>query len=358
MARLTRYLFTLFFRDTLALFGVAAFILYLVQCLRLFDLVADKGQSLLTLLGQAALAMPGMVMAFLYVCVGIGIGRALRNLQSRNELQIIHVGGLVPALWRAVALYLATGAALVLILAHVVDPLSMRLATNWTAGIAADLVSRALIPHKFVDVAPGVSIVIDSRDSQGNITGFFADDHRQAESRRTYFAKSAVITHDAEGYALRLTEGAVQYMPPNRQLAQVSFERYDLALDRLAGTPGEPASGPVTSVDLVRQAIASGTWSEDLGKRLIRRTAEGVRLIAVGLLVAAVAGFPSGRRGREVPIEIVVFGAAFLERIVSSYLPGSGWLQVGTGSMLLAAIAAAILIIRLGRGRIVREAQA
>ena len=98
MARLSRYLLRLFSIEAMALFAVAAFLLFLIQCLRLFDLVSSRGQSLLTLLGQAALGMPSLGIVFLYVCLAIGLGRALRALQDRSELQIIHVSSLVLAL--------------------------------------------------------------------------------------------------------------------------------------------------------------------------------------------------------------------------------------------------------------------
>src|SRR3954454_6331956 len=77
MSRLSRYLLRLFTSEAMALFAVAAFLLFLIQCLRLFDVVADKGQSLLTLIGQALLGMPSLGIVFLYVCLGIGLGRAL-----------------------------------------------------------------------------------------------------------------------------------------------------------------------------------------------------------------------------------------------------------------------------------------
>ena len=60
MARLSRYLLRLFWSEAMALFAVAAFLLFLIQCLRLFDLVSDKGQNVLTLIGQALLTMPGL----------------------------------------------------------------------------------------------------------------------------------------------------------------------------------------------------------------------------------------------------------------------------------------------------------
>ncbi len=156
MARLSRYLLRLFSSEAAALFAVAAFLLFLIQCLRLFDVVSTRGQSLITLLGQAVLGMPSLGIVFLYVCLGIGLGRALRNLQDRSELQIIHVSDLVPSLLRAIGVYATGGMAILLVLAHIVDPVSIRSTNIWSASIAADLVSRSMIPHRFTSLGGGV----------------------------------------------------------------------------------------------------------------------------------------------------------------------------------------------------------
>src|ERR1041384_1794153 len=46
MKRLTRYLARMFVTDALILFGVVCFLLWLVNCLRSFDVVSVKGQSI------------------------------------------------------------------------------------------------------------------------------------------------------------------------------------------------------------------------------------------------------------------------------------------------------------------------
>ena len=348
MARLTRYLLKLFWSEAMALFAVAAFLLFLIQCLRLFDVVSDKGQNLLTLVGQALLGMPALAMVFLYVCIGIGLGRALRNLQGSSELGVIHSNGLLSALLRAIGLFTLLGAGLLLLLAHVVDPLSVRASNQWSASIAADLVSRSMIPHKFTELQEGVSTVIGGRDLGGNITDFFADDTRDPAQRRTYFASSAIIVHDEQGYVLRMHDGAVQYITDDKRFSQISFQSYDLALDALAGSVSsfDPlASTP--SFDLVRDGVFSGQWSDDVIKTLWKRSAEGLRVLAMCLFVAALSAFPTGRRrGFELPIEIAVLGAAFIERAITSYLPGTG-LMVASGSVVVALLGALLLATRL-----------
>lgn len=358
MARLSRYLLKLFSFEALTLFGVAAILLFLVQCLRLFDVVSSKGQNLLTLIGQALLGMPSLGIVFLYVCLGIGLGRSLRNLQASSELAIIHASGLVPALFRAIGLYGLAGAAILLALAHVVDPLSQRSMSDWTAEIAADLVSRSMIPHKFVDIVPGVSMVIGARDAEGNIRDFFADDHRSA-ARRTYFADEAVITRDDQGFVLRLNGGAVQYINAGGQFSEIAFDRYDLALDRLTGaSTGGDNTGQRSSLELVSMALAEGQWSRATLNTLYKRSGEGLRAFAIVLFAGALAAFPTGKRRRfEIPIEIIVLGAAFLERAVSAYVPASGWLQLGPGAILLIALALVILSFRLKLLRPVRRRQ-
>ena len=124
---------------------------------------------MLTLLGQATLAMTSMGIVVLYVCLGIGMGRALRSLQDRAELQVIHVSMLAGSLMRAVLIFGTAGGALLLVLTHFIDPLSARATNNWSASIAADLVSRSMVPHRFTEVVDGVSFIIGSRDAEGQI---------------------------------------------------------------------------------------------------------------------------------------------------------------------------------------------
>ncbi|MBN9347181.1 MAG: LptF/LptG family permease, partial [Devosia sp.] len=282
MARLSRYLLRLFSVEAMALFAVAAFLLFLIQCLRLFDLVSTRGQSVLTLLGQAALGMPSLGIVFLYVCLAIGLGRAQRGLQDRSELQIIHVSALVPALVRSVVVYALGGTVAVLFLAHIVDPASVRTTDDWSESIAADLVSRSMIPHRFTEIVGGVSMIIGSRDSQGQITDFFADDRRNPQSRRTYFAKSALITRDDQGFILRLSDGALQQFSDTKRLSEVSFARYDLALDELTGEA--EATDPLartSSIDIVGKALSGAGLDRAETRALVRRTVEGVRVFAL-----------------------------------------------------------------------------
>jgi lipopolysaccharide export system permease protein len=348
MTRLSAYLVRLFASDAAALFAVALFLLFLIQCLRMFDVVAVKGQDLLTLAGQALLIMPTMAVVFLYISAAIGLGRGLRALQASQELHIIHVSRRAPALLGAVLVFIAGGMAVVLVLSNFVKPATQGAYNDWSASVAADVVGRALTSHRFTEVVPGVTIAIGERGADGELREFFADDRRDPETRRTYVAASALVASDEEGYVLQLRDGAIQYMTDEMQFSAVSFQRYDLAMDRLTGEIGSRnRTAETDTVALVAEALAKGDWKGSVRRELGERMGEGIRLAALCLFVAALMMFPHSRRaGREVPIEIVVLVVAFIERgVSSSYQPD--WLPAPViASFALIALSVLVLLLR------------
>jgi lipopolysaccharide export system permease protein len=349
MTRLAAYLVRLFSIDALALFGVASLLLFLAQCLRAFDVVTVKGQDFLTLIGQSMLTMPTLAIAFAHVCLGIGLARGLRALQMSQELHIIHSSRRIRALFGAIASFTGIGLLLVLLLAHIFEPMTRRHFNAWSASIAADLVSRTLTPNRFVEVTPGVTLVIGARGTGGEIGRFFADDRRSAGMRRTYIAESATVASDKDGYVLQLHDGAIQYMTSDYQFSEISFARYDLAVDRLAA-PTDAGTGTdgKTTIQLVAEILESGRLSSDIEFQIGERTSQGFRVLALCLLVAAIAAFPSGNRGgTEVPIEVVVLGAAFLERAVTANYSFNAPLLPPSGTVLLAAFAVVVLALRM-----------
>jgi lipopolysaccharide export system permease protein len=346
MTRLAAYLVRMFSADALALFGVASLLLFLAQCLRSFDVVSVKGQDLLTLFGQAFLIMPTLAVAFAHVCIGIGLARGLRALQLSQELHIIHSSRRMPALFGAIATYAAGGAVLVLLLTNFIEPTTKRFYNGWVASVAADLVSRTLTPHRFVEVTSGVTLVIGTRGENGQLGSFFADDRRSPGARRTYIAESASVAADDKGYVLQLNNGAIQYMSKDSQFSEISFTRYDLAVERLTGAFDNAAGlDGLNSIDLIQRAIASGGTDYEVMRNLGLRFGEGLRVLAICLMVAVFSAFPHGRRGTfEIPIEIVVIMAAFAERAFTAnymfatpLLPFSGPVLIAGASLLFLA---------------------
>lgn len=343
MTRLSGYLVKLFSAEALSFFLVAAFLVYITQTLRLFDLVTAKGQDVLTLLGQSALTTPPLGLSIIYICMGIGLVRALRALQASRELHTIHASGRTRAIVQAVFVFILGGVIAVSLIAHWGDPWSKKAYTQWSEQVTADLVGRALSPHRFSEVAPGLVVVIGGRERDGTITDFFAHDTRDADAARTYVADSAVIVFREDGYNVRLRNGAVQYLRDGDSFTEVGFSQYEIGLDRLATGNRERAeldqrSTPEIIAGLEGDGEDGAAWRE-----LHERFAETVRLIGLCLVSAALTGYPHGRRGNgRLPLEVVILALGLGDRAAGSIARdalGAEWIYAGAIGLLAIAMA-------------------
>lgn len=345
MKKLTAYLARLFVVDAIILFGVVCFLLWLVNCLRSFDVISVKGQSIFTLAVQALLTMPPLAISFFYICIGIGLTRALQALQNNRELHIIHTSHGLKSLWGATMIVIGAGVVGVLLLSNFVEPAANRRLNLLNASVAADLVSSSLRPGRFTQITPGVVLLIGSRGTDGEIREFFADDRRDPELRQTYIAETARVAAYGEDYVLELRNGTLQYAAADGRFSQIAFARYDVSVERLSQAAGW--SDPIYETDtvtLLAQAWATGDWNQPMLLLVANRMAEGLRVIGIAIMVLAMLGFPNGKRTRfAVPMEAVVMLIAFGERGISAYSP----IGTSTGALLLIVVAGIALLLRI-----------
>lgn len=346
MSRLSLYLSRQYVAQGMALFSAVIFLVWITQALRLFDLVTDKGQSLLTLLGQSVLTTPPLSRAMLHICIGIGIVRTLEALQSSHELHTIHATQRMSALWSSILFTSASLALVIGLLAHWIEPLSYRSYGDWTEQVAADLVGRALEPHQFREVTPGFVVQIEGRMPDGTITGFFADDSRGKDNRRTYEARRATINSDEHGLYLALEDGRIQHQAVDLSFTEIKFAEYQLGLESITQeTPHRSVIDETTTFEFY------GITQErelSLAERQVieRRWMEMALGLAVGLFAVALAGFPRGRnKGPFIPFEVTIIAVAFTGRIVSDQIHVLGIAGL-SGVIFMAGLAVVILAAR------------
>lgn len=349
MNRLSLYLFRLLFRDTLALFGVMLVLMFLVQCLKVFDVVAVQGQDLWTLMGEALLGITPVAIVIGYVCMGIGLVRGLAALQATHELHIIHANRQLGSLFGGIAAFAGAGALALLILSNFIAPWASQRLDDWAASIAADIVGRTLTPHRFSQVVPGVTVAVGGREGTGHITDFFADDNRDPEVRRTYLAKEAVVASDGNGYVLEMQNGALQYLSRGGDFSEVSFKSYHIGLDTLtAASTIHDQWRDSNSSELVAAAVKAGTWDAETIRRLAERFADGLRVVGMCLLMTGIAGFPHARRGRNwIPYELLPLLIAYADNTIASYVSGPPGVSILAGSFVAIAAGLALLGFRL-----------
>jgi len=323
--RLSRYLQSQFFAQALTIFAAGGALIWLMQLLRLFDLVSAKGQNFLTLMGQSGLTTPTFARSILYVCFAIGLVRGLRALQSSRELHTIHAGQRTDALWKAIISFTLAGAAIVTLVTNYIEPHSRRISADWSAEIAADVVGRALVPGRFTEIEDGLVFSISARRRDGTLVDFFFDDTTN-ETRRTYFAETASVFQDETGYQLILNNGAIQYESAERQgLSQIRFAQYHISLASLIDAASRATSAAQTdSFGLMAKVLEGSATGEEI-KMLNERFADTLRALAICALAAAFCAYPDGGRGRRrMPMELVILLVAFAEQAVSAFSGGGG----------------------------------
>ncbi|SDG63687.1 LptF/LptG family permease [Pelagibacterium luteolum] len=348
MDRLSLYLQRQFFAQALTIFAAGGALIWLMQLLRLFDLVSSKGQNFLTLMGQSALTTPTFARSILYVCLAIGLARGLRALQASRELHTIHAAQRVSSLWKAIIAFSIVGAAAVTLVTNWIEPQSRRIAADWSAEIAADVVGRALVPGRFTEIEDGLVFSISARQRDGTLVDFFFDDST-TETRRTYFAQTASVFQDETGYQLILNDGAIQYEGANRSgLSQIRFAQYHISLASLLDAASVSRSlEQADSFELLARVFAGEAEDRDI-RALHERFADTLRTLAMCALAAAMCAFPDGSRGRRrVPVELVILLVAFGEQAVSAF-SGGGAAHYLSSSVLI-VIALAVLLARLRR---------
>ncbi len=339
MDRLSRYLQTQFFAQALTIFAAGGALIWLMQLLRLFDLVSSKGQNFFTLMGQSALTTPTFARSILYVCLAIGMARALNALQSSRELHTIHAAQRTSSLWSAIGSFTLLSGLAVTLVTNWVEPHSQRISANWSAEIAADVVGRALVPGRFTEIEAGLVFSISARERDGTLRDFFFDDTTN-DTRRTYFAETASVFQDENGYQLILNNGAIQYESAERLgMSQIEFGQYHISLSSLIdAATARQGDAQIDSFTLLTR-IAAGEAQPSTISLLHERFADTLRTFAMCAIAAIMCAYPSGARNRRrFPVELTILLVAFCEQAISAF-SGGGARHYITSVVILAVCA-------------------
>jgi len=343
MDRLTAYIARQFTAQALTIFLAGGVLIWLMQLLRLFDIVSAQGQNIFTLMGQSALTTPTYARSILYVCLAIGLVRGLRSLQQSRELHTIHAARRTDALWKAIAIFTLAGMLAVAAIAHWIEPRSRALSSEWSAQIAADVVGRALTPGRFSEVTSGLVATARGRNPDGSLAGFFLDDS-SSPTRRTYFAETARVLEDENGYQLILNNGAIQYEDEEREaLSQIAFAQYHISVESLIDAASPQGGIEQLDTPALLAALEEGTLSarqqQPAWDLFHSRMADILRALTFSVLAASIMAFPHGRRsGRGVPMELTILIVAFGEQALTAFIGTGAYNYVAPSLLLVASI--------------------
>ncbi len=371
MARLDRYVLS----QMLTLFGFFALVLagvyWINRAVILFDRLISNGHSAAVFLELSLLGLPNVIRLVLPVASFAAAVYVINRMRGESELVILQSAGVSPLRTaRPVFVFGAVAMVLTLALSHVISPVSKARLGDRTADLARDVTAGLLTPGQFLHPAAGVTLFITGVTAEGELSGLFLSDRRDAGGETTYIAERAILLDRAEGPSLVMFDGLAQTLDANRRLGTTRFE--DFAFDISALVPDAGAKRrdleEISTIEIAtapdRVAAETRKSARRIAIELGERTIQGIQsLLApyLGVAVMLTAGFSRFSAWRQILgaiVAIILYDLAdnlVFDMVLAGRLPPQA---IVLPSALLFVLATLILLVagRPARLRRVRRA--
>jgi lipopolysaccharide export system permease protein len=211
LARFDRYLLS----QLLALFGFFSLVLVLVywinRAVGLFDQLIGDGQSALVFLEISLLTLPNVIRIVLPVSAFAATIYVTNRLTQDGELVVMQATGFSAfRLARPVLYFGLCVMTMILMLSHVIVPVSRTMMTERTAEIGANVTAKLLVDGQFMHPTDGITLYIRDITERGELKDVFLSDERAASAQTTYTARSALLVRSEDGPKLVMFDGMSQ----------------------------------------------------------------------------------------------------------------------------------------------------
>ena len=240
MNRLTRYIFrqcagaTLFV--TLGLTSAS----WLIQSLKLVDLVVNRGVGIGLFFELAILSLPQMLALTLPIGCFCGVLFSYNKMISDSELIVMRACGLSQSLLAKPALILGgAGVAAMLAMSAYFLPASKNAFKDLEFQIHNQIASVLLQEGTFNVVSDTLTIYVRARDAAGRLEGLLIQDSRDKTKPVTLTAEQGLIIQIDNTPRVLMLNGTRQIWDPVKQQQDVlTFDRYSLDLNQFRDAPG------------------------------------------------------------------------------------------------------------------------
>lgn len=246
MSGLTRYVLRQTLMLTLAFTLVFSAAVWLVQSLRLIDLIVNRGLSLGIFLKLAVLILPRFIEIVLPIAIFLAVLFSYNRLISESELIVMRASGLSQMTLARPALILAAGGMLTMLaLSTYLLPAAFREFKDLQFEIRGRFASALIQEGVFNTISDRFSVYIRTRDRRGELGGILIHDMRDPRKPVTLLAERGALVDGPDGPRVLMVNGSrQQYELDTGKLAVLSFDRYtvDLANNKEASAarPREP----------------------------------------------------------------------------------------------------------------------
>jgi len=289
MGRFDRYMLSQLFM----LFGVFALILvsihWINRAVALFDQLITSGQSALVFLEFTTLSLPSMVKTTLPLAGFTAVLWVVNRMHNESEFVVVQATGFSP--WRLARPVLWFGlllCAFVLVLSHILTPISQYRLKERQVEISQDMTRQFLRAGVFVHAGSGVTFFVDEISPNGALRDVMLSDTRDPNAQATYTATQAMLTREGDKTLLVLLDGLAQfYDEETGRLSTTGFDSFVHDVTELTSGTDQvsPRMRDYSSIRLVR-APPPGTFDPmELRALIHKRTAEAMFALT-GTLIA------------------------------------------------------------------------
>lgn len=231
MARIDRYMLSQF----MVFFGFFSLVLILVYWINravvLFDQLIADGQSATVFLEFTALSLPNIIRIVLPLAAFAASLYVTNRMTAESELIVVQATGYSAFRLARPALYfglIVTG--LMLVLTHVLAPISVRQLNIRQAEIAQNATARLLREGQFLTPTDKITFYIREITPEGELRDIFLSDSSDPDQDVIYTATQAFLVRSDTGPQLVMIDGMTQTLDlASTKLVTTSFD--DLAYD-------------------------------------------------------------------------------------------------------------------------------
>lgn len=222
-------------------FGFFTLIIVLIywinRSIRLFDRLIGDGQSVALFAQLSLLTLPYLIYLMLPLSAFAASVSTGNRMGSDSETVALQAAGVSAFRISRPALYLGVlAAALMLLLAHVLVPLSRVTIADIEVRLADQVGARLLEPGKFQSPIQGVTVYVGEISEEGVMRKVLLSDQRNPDEEVLYTANQALLVRSGTGPQLVMIAGLAQTLSGDGSLSTLSFEDFALGL----GTVEEP----------------------------------------------------------------------------------------------------------------------
>lgn len=239
MDRLTWYVFRQALMVALSVGVILSAAVWLLQSLRLVDLIVNRGLSLGLFVYLAVLLLPRFVDVVLPIAIFTGIVFVYAKLISESELVVMRASGMSQwALAKPALLIGAAGLLALYAMAFYFLPASNRAFKDLQFEIRNKFAAALIQEGVFNTLSDTLMVYVKRRDPKGDLIGLLIENTSDKDKPITISAERGAIVDTPDGPHILMVNGVrQQYDHTTGKLSSLSFKSYTLDLAALRNAP-------------------------------------------------------------------------------------------------------------------------